>query len=272
MRKRKSSIRKISIALGISLTLVLTLIAGQGVGFRVADYNNNSVASVVSRALIESPKNFTEAKIAAKKIYADHRMTFYCSCSFDKHGKIDLASCGYKIQQDKRRANRIEWEHIVPISHIASHLPCWQNKQCTKESGKPYKGRECCREIDAVFAKMEADLHNMVPEIGELNACRSNFRFGMLPYVVAGQFGECEFKVDKEHRRAEPKRAVRGMIARTYLYMADRYGVHLSDSQLQLFRAWNKELPPDAWEIERDKRIAAIQGNHNLYISDYNLM
>jgi deoxyribonuclease-1 len=217
-----------------------------------------------------APKNFIEAKIQAKKIYSDHRATFYCGCQFDKYGKIDLKSCGYKVQKDFQRANRLEWEHIVPVSQIACHLPCWQQKECKKNNGKPCRGRECCRENDSLFSIIEADLHNLVPEVGELNACRSNFRFGVLPYIQPGQFGECHFKVDKENRRVEPKQELRGMIARIYFYVADRYGVQLSDSQLQLFQAWNKEFPPDAWEIERDNRIAKIQGNHNPFISDYN--
>lgn len=216
----------------------------------------------------KTPKNFTEAKQLARKIYADYRKTFYCSCEFDEQGKIDLKSCGYQIQQDIQRAKRVEWEHIVPISQIAAHLPCWQKKICTKENGERYKGRACCREIDAVFAKMEADLHNLVPEIGELNACRSNFRFGMLAHIKPGQFGECYFKVDRETRRVEPRQEIRGMIARIYLYVADRYAVHLSDSQLQLFKAWDRAFPPDAWELERDNRIAKIQG-HNPYIIGY---
>lgn len=227
-------------------------------------------ANIINSLSRHAARNFREAKLAAKKIYADHRSTFYCGCRFDQYGNIDLKSCGYKVQRDLQRAQQLEWEHIVPVSQIASHLPCWQQKQCRKGNGESYKGRECCRDMDKMFAIMEADLHNIVPEVGELNACRSNFRFGMLPYIKPGQFGECDFKLDKENRRVEPKRELRGAIARTYLYVAERYGVRLSDSQLQLFKAWNKELPPDAWEVERDKRIAKIQGNHNSYIVDYN--
>jgi len=217
-----------------------------------------------------APQNFTEAKQVAKQIYSDHRYTFYCGCKFDKHGKVDLHSCGYKIQNDARRARRLEWEHIVPVSRMASHLPCWKNKLCSKERGGSYGGRNCCREIDPAFVKMEADLHNLVPEIGELNACRSNFRFGMLPFVKPGQFGECSIKIDKETRRVEPDVQVRGMIARVYLYIEQTYHLRLSDSQLQLFRAWNKLYPPEPWEIERDRRIYLIQGNHNPFVLGLN--
>jgi deoxyribonuclease-1 len=37
----------------------------------------------------------------------------------------------------------------------------------------------------------------------------------------------------------------------------------LSDKNRPLFEAWNTEDPMDAWECERDRRIEALQGNHN---------
>jgi deoxyribonuclease-1 len=218
-----------------------------------------------------SPKNFSEAKRAARQIYKVHQLTFYCGCRFDNFGNINLNSCGYQVQDDPKRAARLEWEHLVPVSQIAFHLPCWQKKLCSKGSGKLYKGRDCCRKIDIDFAKMEADLHNLVPEIGELNACRSNYRFGILPHIAPGQFGQCEFKVDRETRRVEPQRKIRGMIARTYLYINDTYGLRLSDAQRALFNSWSKQFPPAPWEMERNNKIAQIQGNHNRYVSDYPL-
>lgn len=223
----------------------------------------------------DPPKNFSEAKRLAKQIHFDHRKTFYCACRYDKHGKINLKSCGYQIQQNKRRAKRLEWEHIVPVSLWGRSLPCWTEALCCKapkgkeEKAPCFKGRSCCREIDPHFAKMEADLHNLVPEIGELNALRSNYRFGVLPDIEKGQLGTCEFKIDPETRRVEPRDVVKGMVARAYLYMADQYGISLSKNQHQLYSAWNLQFPPDSWEILWDQRVALVQGNHNLYISEY---
>jgi deoxyribonuclease-1 len=211
---------------------------------------------------------FSQAKRLAKKIYADHRTTFYCGCHYDKHGKIDLRSCGYRIQHNKRRAHRLEWEHIVPVSLWGNHLPCWKETLCCKKH-YCYKGRPCCRKLDPSFAKMEADLHNIVPEIGELNALRSHYRFGVLPHIESAQFGPCEIKIDTQTRRVEPPPRARGMIARAYLYMAETYAISLSKSQIQLFMHWNRQYPPESWEIERNKRIQNIQGNDNSYITQY---
>ena len=279
-------------------------------------HSDASTAYAVSNSRIKNavPKplsNFHEAKKNARQLFQDHRNTFYCECKFDKHNHIDLASCGYNIQQDKRRAKRLEWEHIVPMSHLAAELECWKKPICChqknerdvrqenadlsqekeiqcqekeeegQEKGnvvqeksearqvKCFRGRKCCQQQDAYFARMEADLHNLVPEIGELNALRSNYRFGELPQIKADQFGECQIKIDNVTRRIEPRAEVKGVIARAYLYMADTYDFRLSDSQRQLFAAWNVKYPPDAWEIEWDNRIFDIQGNHNLYITQY---
>lgn len=68
--------------------------------------------------------------------------------------------------KENLRAKRIEWEHVMPAHNFAHHLPCW------KEGG-----RKACKK-DKTFKTMEADMHNLVPEIGEVNADRSNFRYG----------------------------------------------------------------------------------------------
>lgn len=245
------------------------------VGFVGNGNHHFSQNKIASGAISNSPLNFTQAKELARQIYADHRTTFYCGCHYDKHNQIDLHSCGYKIQYDKRRAKRVEWEHIMPVSLWGKEFPCWKNAICCKgksaKYGKScYKGRQCCREVDQEFSKIEADLHNLVPEIGELNALRSNFRFAVLPQKKPGQLGVCEMKIDSETRRVEPIPTTRGFIARIYLYMSETYKIPLSDSQRQLMNAWNKMYPPDEWEIERDNRIARLQGNHNPFVKDYN--
>jgi deoxyribonuclease-1 len=50
--------------------------------------------------------------------------------------------------------------------------------------------------------------------------------------------------------------------------MCDRYHLNLSRQQTQLFDVWSKQYPVTAWECTREKRIAAIQGNHNPYVQE----
>lgn len=68
-------------------------------------------------------------------------------------------------------------------------------------------------------------------------------------------------------RVAEPPDQIKGMIARTQLYMADAYDsrYRLSRAQRQLFEAWDTRYPPDDWECRREQLIAKVQGNHNKF-------
>lgn len=202
------------------------------------------------------PSSFYQAKKAAQKIYADQQQSFYCGCDYQRYGKKlrpDLESCGYSPRKNSKRAKRIEWEHVMPAWAFGHQSQCWQNG-----------GRKACRK-DKQFRKMEADLHNLVPAVGEVNGDRSNYRFE----IISGEqrrYGRCDFEVDFKARKAEPTPAVRGDIARTYFYMSKQYKLRLSKQQRRLLEAWHKADPVDHWERQRNERIFRIQGNRNPYI------
>ncbi|MFW3380105.1 endonuclease [Aliarcobacter butzleri] len=201
-------------------------------------------------------ESFSESKKLLKEIYKDHQTTFYCGCKYnplDKDNMIDRNSCGYvprneltKKGKENERANRIEWEHIMPAENFGRHLSCWKDG-----------GRKACSK-DPIFNKMEADMHNLVPAIGELNADRKNFRYGADKPKV-GMYGECKFEVDFDANRAYVRDEIKGDIARAYLYMSKTYNINLSDQERKLMEAWDKQDPIDEWEIEKNKRIENIQ-------------
>lgn len=201
-------------------------------------------------------ESFSESKKLLKEIYKDHQTTFYCGCKYnplDKDNMIDRNSCGYvprneltKKGKENERANRIEWEHIMPAENFGRHLACWKDG-----------GRKACSK-DPIFNKMEADMHNLVPAIGELNADRSNFRYGADKPKV-GMYGECKFEVDFDANRTYVRDEIKGDIARAYLYMSKTYNINLSDQERKLMEAWDKQDPIDEWEIEKNKRIENIK-------------
>ena len=209
--------------------------------------------------------SFSSAKKQMVKIYQanPNASTFYCACNIKwtgKKGMPDSESCGYTPRNEltkkgnvNKRAKRIEWEHVMPAFRFGSQLQCWQNG-----------GRKACKKVKA-FKQMEGDLHNLVPAVGELNADRSNYRFGMIEGEKR-RYGQCDFEVEFKAKKAEPPEAVRGDIARTYFYMADRYGLKLSKSQRKLLGVWDRSDPVDNWERERNQAIDEIQGNGNSYI------
>jgi deoxyribonuclease I len=223
-------------------------------------------------------ESFSQSKKELERIYADHAITFYCGCKYDKRKKsnmIDRSSCGYvprnpitKSEKVNPRTTRIEWEHVVPAENFGRQFTCWRDgsPECIDSKGKTFKGRKCCEKASQQFRIMQADMHNLVPAIGELNGDRSNLRYDF-EEARKGQYGECRFEVDFDQDRVRIKKDIQGDVARAYLYMSDRYKMKLSPQELNKFSAWDKEDPVDAWEIEKNKRIKAIQGNGNLLIA-----
>ena len=113
---------------------------------------------------------------------------------------------------------------------------------------------------------MEADLHNLTATVGELNSDRQNFNYGVLP-AAPTQHGACDFKVSFKDRMVEPRNEIKGMLARVYFYMHDRYGMTMSEQQQRLLMAWDKAYPVSKWELERDRRISAITSHSNPFVT-----
>ncbi len=216
----------------------------------------------VSAMAWAAPATFERAKIDARQaVYFDRNKqgSFYCGCDWRwvgrSGGRVDLAGCGYEVRAQQKRAERIEWEHIVPASNFGRARQCWQ------EGGRKY-----CKATDPVFSAMEADLHNLTPSVGEVNADRSNYRFGVLSGISA-QHGACPVRVSFKQRVVEPRDEIKGQIARVYFYMHDRYDLPMSRQHQQLFMAWDRQFPVSAWERERDVRIARLMGHSNSFVT-----
>ena len=186
-----------------------------------------------------------------------HQTSFYCGCNFYYQGKKlkpDLNSCGYEIRKQKKRANRIEWEHVMPAWAFGHQRQCWHGG-----------GRKACKK-DKTFREMEGDMHNLVPAIGEVNGDRSNYRFSDWN-GKSSQYGQCKMVVDFKRKQVQPPKESRGTIARAYLYMSDRYHLKLSKKERRLYQIWNKQNPPARWECQRNTLIEKKQGNANPFIT-----
>ena len=167
----------------------------------------------------EPPHSFPQAKRLANALFAEHRITLYCHCVFDAENHIDLASCHMQEAANKKRANRVEIEHLFPAENIGRQFPCWREALC-ESKGKPYKGRRCCAKMDARFKQAEAELYNLWPAEGIINQARSNYRYGEVT-VKTGFYG-CSITIDKKERKAEPDDRIKGLVARANLFMADK--------------------------------------------------
>jgi len=81
--------------------------------------------------------------------------------------------------------------------------------------------------------------------------------------------------VNLETRVVEPRPEIRGEVARSMFYMADRYksdGLVLFEKQARLLYKWHKADPPTDQELKRNGLIASLQGNRNRFIDNPELL
>ncbi len=203
----------------------------------------------------------------------------------------DLKACGYEPKGSGVRARRVEWEHAFPASHLGKEIAAWHEGhdscvtsyrevrvcerlssgkiECTTKVYEPkaYKGRSCASKVSPQFRRMESDLHNLYPSVGEANGYRSNLPYGIVPGEPR-EFGKCDFEI--ANGVAEPTEAVRGELARTYFYLQNAYPsfVSIDPSMIKMLRSWDNSDPVDEWECKRNQLIKSIQGNSNPFVDE----
>ncbi|WP_157040202.1 endonuclease [Polaromonas naphthalenivorans] len=218
-------------------------------------------AEVEKPELVNSKKeighrDFANAKKILPEVFAGLEEDFYCGCTYSGK-KVDLNSCGYVPRKNQTRAERIEWEHVVPAWVLGHQRQCWQQG-----------GRDNCTASDTEFSKAEGDLNNLVPAVGEVNGDRSNYSYGAWSNNPTPIYGSCKTVIDFKLKRAQPREEVRGRAARITLYMHEKYKLNMSRQDRQLMCAWAKLYPVDTWEQTRDKKIIRWQGEGNPLVSD----
>jgi deoxyribonuclease-1 len=154
---------------------------------------------------------------------------------------------------NSRRGKQFNVEHVMPMSWAMKKLNC--------------KDRDSCRRNSQRFRQIEADIHNLYPSRRDINQARGSFPFAM----VRGEqrhFGQCDFELDRKRRVVEPRTSVRGDIARAMFYMYDQYEIRIHARQAKLLKQWNRQDPPDGFEIKRNEVIEKLQGNRNRFIDN----
>lgn len=251
--------------------LTVGILTGAMLGVLVGSCVHDSTAQAadISDKGNQTIESFSKAKrLLETQVYNDHRVTFYCLAPFDRKKNITLPE-GFRTPKHEKRALRVEWEHVVPAENFGRAFVAWRegDPDCRDNSGREFKGRKCAEKVSQTFRLMQADLYNLVPAIGAVNAMRSNYRYTQFSSTTPYTFGTCPMKVDAKQRAVEPPDYTRGAIARTMLYMADAYSEYrLSSAQQKLAVAWDTQYPVSDWECKRAYRIERIQGNANPFV------
>lgn len=217
-------------------------------------------------------KKFSSAKKAVFQADSE-RKTFYCGCPYNSHKKVDTETCGFHYRKSKKRAKRVEVEHVVPADKLCGKTPEWTHgsKACITKKGKRYRGRKCASKHNALCQMAYNDLHNLRPAIGEVNNDRSDYPFveesaGYLKKV--SPYGSCRFIIRK--KTVTPPKNVRGDIARIYLYMNFAYPeLHLlTEKKIEFFMRWSKMDPATKEECQKNDRIYRLQKTRNVFIDE----
>jgi deoxyribonuclease-1 len=166
------------------------------------------------------------------------------------HGGRDLY-CNVRFL----RGHRLTIEHVYAADWIATHHGCRNRDECPVPA----------------YGFAEADLHNLWPAIGAINSSRGDKLFGeirggkpTLPRSVADL--KCDYKrTEGADAIVQPRRVVRGDIARSLFYMHVEYGLDLK-GMTPMLKRWHMADPPNAHERLRNKTIQKLQGNRNRFI------
>ncbi len=156
--------------------------------------------------------------------------------------------CNYRFKPYDRKVNV---EHVYPMGWVTKELRCGTREQCRRNSSR--------------FNRIESDMHNLYPALKEVNRMRSAYAFEMISGEKSA-YQDCDIELD--HRRVEPRPAVRGDIARAMLYMSAEHDLKLHDRQRRLMKQWHWDDLPDKREKARNVRIGKVQGNRNSFIDD----
>jgi len=214
--------------------------------------------------------------------------TFFCQCPYFRKD-INLKACGFSFEEFFDRQKRVEWVPVVSIDSMARSFDSFKGHQACKRvnqiptrsrmrsmggSGsyynyalteKPFDGIECVRKVDELFNRMEADLYNLVPEVGAITILKKDAQLADIEVFIP-QFGNCNLKI--LNNLFTPPSSLKGDVARIFMYMDWAYpGKNIiSLSQKKLLENWNRMDPVSKEECERARKIHELQGNENPFV------
>ena len=125
-------------------------------------------------------------------------------------------------------------EHVIPVSYMKNH----------------------------VHAR---DFHNIYATSDKINQLRCNYEYGVLPKSC---YKYEDNIICKKNKIFYPRKQDRGIIARSILYMKDKYN-YTNFGDITLYEEWNRQYRPTKKEIIHNEIGYLIQGNLNKYISNY---
>ncbi|NTX08307.1 endonuclease [Myxococcus sp. CA051A] len=117
----------------------------------------------------------------------------------------------------------------------------------------------------------KSDLHHLFPTDSKANSRRSSFPFGEVVNVKWSHNGAKLGTDAKGNTVFEPPDSHKGNVARAMFYFSSTYNKPIPADEEAALKAWNKLDGVDTAEIERNRRVANIQGNTNAFVDNADL-
>ncbi|QSQ16017.1 endonuclease [Myxococcus landrumensis] len=117
----------------------------------------------------------------------------------------------------------------------------------------------------------KSDLHHLFPTDSKANSKRSSFPFGEVVNVKWSHNGAKLGTDAKGNTVFEPPDSHKGNVARAMFYFSSQYSRPIPNDEEAALKKWNKLDAVDAAEIERNRKVATIQGNTNKFVEHSNL-
>lgn len=113
----------------------------------------------------------------------------------------------------------------------------------------------------------KSDVHHLFPTDSKANSIRSSYPFGEVVNAKWSDPSGAKLGTDAQGRTVfEPPDEHKGNVARAMFYFSAEYGKAIPDSEEAVLKQWNHEDAVDVAELERNRRIAAFQGNRNQFV------
>ena len=120
---------------------------------------------------------------------------------------------------------------------------------------------------ESLYEHQQSDLHHLFPTRSIVNSARGSQFFGEPRFGIDTSYEPALIGDDGNGRMVFlPIARRRGDVARALFYMSTRWGLDIPAHEEEHLRQWHLDDPVDAWEVERNRRVASHQGNRNPFV------
>jgi hypothetical protein len=130
------------------VTVILSVVARQDAG---VSHPGSRAEAILGNTKIQL---FSKAKKLMCQVYIGQERRFYCGWAYSGR-TVDVASCGDQLTKSLKRAQPLEWEHMVLGEAFGQSFPEWgeEHPECGDQQGNALHRRNCASKMTVVESK-----------------------------------------------------------------------------------------------------------------------